>query len=140
MFFPPGTPVFLLIPWDVWNRKPSFSKVGSKTSFFFFFLFFFSLMNPYSKAQHAFSLPFCPPPPPAPPPISSPFSVTLLFHFSFTSHNIHYITLITRHCHANNLPSTEQAVKTQPKQNEYFSFFFSSFLTVYLLFKCRFVA
>ena len=23
---------------------------------------------------------------------------------------------ITRHCHANNLPSTKQATKTQPKQ------------------------
>ena len=41
-------------------------------------------------------------------PISSSFSVALLFHFSFTSHNILYITPITRHCHANNLPSTEQ--------------------------------
>ena len=46
-----------------------------------------------------------PPPPPPPPP------------FSFTSHNIYYITLITRHCHANNLPSTEQAVKIKPKQD-----------------------
>ena len=36
----------------------------------------------------------------------------------------------------NNLPSTKQAAKTQPNQNKYFS----SFLTVYLLFKCRFVA
>ena len=62
----------------------------------------------------------------------------ILFHFSFTSHNIHYITPITRHCHANNLPSTEQAVKTQTKQ--VFFFHFSSFLAVYLLFKCRFVA
>ena len=39
----------------------------------------------------------------------------------------------------NTLPSTEQAVKTQPKQDIFF-FHFSSFLTVYLLFKCRFVA
>ena len=40
----------------------------------------------------------------------------------------------------NNLPSTEEAAKPQPKQDK--SFFpphFSSFLTVYLLFKCRFV-
>ena len=37
---------------------------------------------------------------------------------------------------ASNLPSTEQAVKTKPKQE----MSFSSFLTVYLLFKCRFVA
>ena len=37
----------------------------------------------------------------------------------------------------NNLPSTEQTTKTQPKQ--VFSVFFhcSSFLTVYLLFRCR---
>ena len=28
---------------------------------------------------------------------------------------------------ANNLPSTEQAVKTQPKQDKYFSFFFHHF-------------
>ena len=28
--FPPGTPVFPFIPWDVWNWKPSsFFKVGS---------------------------------------------------------------------------------------------------------------
>ena len=44
--------------------------------------------------------------------------------FSFTSHNIHYITPITRHCHANNLPSTEQAAKTQPKQDQSFSLTF----------------
>ena len=41
---------------------------------------------------------------------------------------------------ASNLPSTEQAAKTQPKQHKSFSFIFSSFSTVYLLFKCRFVA
>ena len=41
--------------------------------------------------------------------------------FCFTSHNIHYITPITRHCHANNLPNTEQAAKTQPKQDQSFS-------------------
>ena len=41
-------------------------------------------------------------------------------------------------CYANNLPSTEQAVKTKTKQ--VFFFHFSSFSTVYLLFKCRFVA
>ena len=40
--------------------------------------------------------------------------------------------------HANNPPSAEQTVKTQPK--EVFLFHFSSFLTVYLLLKCRFVA
>ena len=37
-------------------------------------------------------------------------------------------------------PSTEEAVKTQPKQDKSFPLIFSSFLTVYLLFKCRFVA
>ena len=92
---------------------------------FFFFFFFFSLffplsssvMNPYSKAQHALSL--LRPPPPAPSPsISSPFSVTLLFHFSFTSHNIHYITPATRHCHASNLQSTEQTTTAQPPQKK----------------------
>ena len=39
---------------------------------------------------------------------------------------------------ANNLPSTEQATKTQPKQDQFLSHF-SPFFTVYL-FKCRFVA
>ena len=39
--------------------------------------------------------------------------------------NLHNV--ITRHCHANNLPSTEQAVKTQPKQDKYFSFIFHRF-------------
>ena len=56
-------------------------------------------INPYSKAQHVLSvcLSVClsrPPPFPSVP--------------SFTSHNIHYITPITRHCHANILPSTRQ--------------------------------
>ena len=51
----------------------------------------------------------------------------ILFHVSFTSHNIHYITPVTRHCKANNLPSTEQAVKTQPKQDKSFSFIFDRF-------------
>ena len=112
MFFSPGTPVFPFIPRDVWNWKRSFfSKVGSKT----FFLSFLFLMNPFSKAQHALSLSL------------SPFSVTLLFHFSLTPHNIHYTTPITRHCHANNLPSTEQAVKTQPKLDQSFSFIFHRF-------------
>ena len=37
-----------------------------------------------------------------------------------------------------NLPNTEKAVKT--KQKQVFCFHFSSFLAVYLLFKCRFVA
>ena len=41
---------------------------------------------------------------------------------------------------SHNLPSSEQATKTQPKQDYYFISHFSSFLTVYLLFKCRFVA
>ena len=137
-FFPLGIPVFPFIPWDVWNWKPStFSMVGSKTRGFFFFFFFVFLLNSYCKAQNSLSLSlsFSPPPPP---PISPPFSVTLLFHFSFMSQNIHYITLITCHCHANNLPNTEQAVKTKPKQ--VFFFHFSSFLTIYLLFKCCFVA
>ena len=59
--------------------------------------------------------------------LSSSFSVTLLFYLNFTSHNIHYITPITRHCHANNLPSTEQAAKTQLKQDKSFSFIFHRF-------------
>ena len=93
---------------------------------------------------------------------------TFLCHSSVPfqfSHNTHYITPITRHCHANNLPSTEHVTETQPKQDKilvavvfvsYFSSFstiyllfccwsfflscFSSFLTIYLLFKCHFVA
>ena len=56
------------------------------------------------------------------------------------SHNIHCITPITRHSHANNLPSTEQATKIQPKQDKFFVLSFFIVLTVYLLFKCRFVA
>ena len=40
----------------------------------------------------------------------SPFitflSATLLYHLSCMSYNIHYIKRITRHCHANILPST----------------------------------
>ena len=51
----------------------------------------------------------------------------ILFHVSFTSHNIYYITPVTRHCHANNLPSTEQAVKTQPKPDKSLSFIFDRF-------------
>ena len=47
-----------------------------------------------------------------------------LFRFSFTSHNIRYITPVTCHCYANNLPSTEQAVKTKPKQDKSFSLIF----------------
>ena len=35
---------------------------------------------------------------------------------SFTSHNIHYITPITRHCHANILPSTGQENKSSKKK------------------------
>ena len=42
------------------------------------------------------------------PQLPSPFSVTLLCHFSFMSQNIHYIIPITHHCHANILPSTGQ--------------------------------
>ena len=56
------------------------------------------------------------------------------------SHDIHCITPISRHCHANNLPSIEQATKIQPKQDTFFLSHFSSFLAVCLLFKCCFVA
>ena len=34
----------------------------------------------------------------------------------------------------------KKKIKTQPKQDKSFSFIFSSFFSVYLLFKCRFVA
>ena len=115
VFFPLVTLVFPFIPWDVWNWKPSsFSKVGSK----FFFLSFFLWIHAYSKVQHALSLPLS---------HSGPHLLTLLFHFSFTSHTIHYIKPITCHCHANNLPSTEQAAKTQAKQDKSFSFIFHFF-------------
>ena len=41
----------------------------------------------------------------------------------FTSHNIHYITPITRHCHANILPSTGQENNiAQPKTDKWFNF------------------
>ena len=46
----------------------------------------------------------------------------------------------TCNSHANNLPSTEQATTAQPKKKKKKVSHFSSFLTVYLLFKCRFVA
>ena len=52
--------------------------------------------------------------------------------------NEHLLSLLGQ-CDANSLPSTEQAVKTKPKQDVFF-FHFSSFLTIYLLFKCHFVA
>ena len=32
---------------------------------------------------------------------------------------IHYITPITRHCHANNLPSTEQATKLNQNKKSF---------------------
>ena len=50
----------------------------------------------------------------------------------------HWHTVCKFSAKFNNLPSTEQAAITQPKQD--FFFHFSSFLTVYLLFKCRSVA
>ena len=81
------------------------------------------------------SLSLSPPPP--------PFSVPLLCHLSFTSHNIHYITPVTRHCYANIFPCTGQEHNIpQTKKDKRISFpsHFSSFFTVKLLFKCRFVA
>ena len=50
------------------------------------------------------------------PPISSPFSVTLPRHLSFTSHKIHYITPVTRHCHANILAITGQENNSAKKK------------------------
>ena len=73
----------------------------------------------------------------------SPFSVTFLCLLSFTSHNIHYMTPITRHSHANLLPITEQKTNTaQPNTDKWLSSpsHFSTFFTVSLLFKCCFVA
>ena len=35
--------------------------------------------------------------------------------------------MIIRHCHSNNLPSSEQAVKTKPIPNVFLSFFLSFF-------------
>ena len=37
-------------------------------------------------------------------------------HLSFTSHNIHYITPITRHCHANILPTWREKRKINQKR------------------------
>ena len=64
---------------------------------------------------------------------------------AFAMQNMHifsiFITPITRHYYANNLPSTEQAAKTQPKQENILSLsLIFQFLTVYLLFKYRFVS
>ena len=97
----------------IYGQKTNNSNNNAVHSIYpqFFVLLFLSLLPPP------------PPPPPPPPSISSPFSVTVLFHFSFTSHNINYIIPITRHCHVNNLPSTEQAVKNQPKQVFFFHLF-----------------
>ena len=44
-------------------------------------------------------------------------SNTKRFNYTMTCNRCDVITPITRHCHANNLPSTEQAVKTKPKQD-----------------------
>ena len=73
--------------------------------------------------------------------------VTRLCHLSFTSHNIHYITPITRHCHANILPSNGQGNDSSPppppqkkrrrrkkeeeEEEEYFVLFRSSFFIVF---------
>ena len=51
-----------------------------------------------------------------------------------------FILTWTHGMQINNLPCTEQAVKTKPKQGKSFSFIFHRFWTVYLLFKCRSVA
>ena len=63
--------------------------------------------------------------PPPPPRVPSPLtflSVSLLCRLRFTSHNIHYISPITRHCHANILPSTGQENNiAQPKTDKWFS-------------------
>ena len=52
----------------------------------------------------------------------SPFltflSATLLCHLSCMSYNIHYITRITRHCHANILPSTGHENYSSPKSRQ----------------------
>ena len=111
VFIPHGTPVFQFIRWDVWNWKPSsFSKVGPPPPPPTFFSP--ALHESYSNAQLSLSLP---PPPPPPGHYSAPLS--------FTSHNIHYITLITRHCHANILPSTGQENNTaQSRTDKGFSF------------------
>ena len=89
----------------------------------------------YSEAQHDLSLsPSAAPPPP--PPISSPFSVTLMCHLSFTSHNIHYIIPITRNCHANIFPSNwtrkqpPSPPTPPPKKLIIISSHFSSFLNL----------
>ena len=50
----------------------------------------------------------------------------LLSHFVSFYKKTKYnnITLFARHYHANSLPSTEKAAKTDPKQDKSFSFFF----------------
>ena len=50
--------------------------------------------------------------------------VMLYAHHASPVMYYHHITPITRHCHANNLPSTKQAAKTQPKQYKSFAFIF----------------
>ena len=64
----------------------------------------------------------------------------LAFSVIFTSHNIHYIMPITRHCHVNILPTSTEHKKRQKDKLFHFSYHFSLFLTISLLFKCRFVA
>ena len=93
------------IPWDVWKWKPSsFSKVGSQNVSVSSLESLFPKLSTLSPSL-SFSTS------PSPPTFSSPFSVTLTFHFSLTSHKIHYITAITHHCHANNLPTQWQKLK-----------------------------
>ena len=110
------------------HSSPGISGIGSLLPFWRSdpnnFFFFPPHQSIFQSSACSLSLP------PFRPLISSPFSVTLLFHFSFTSHNIHYITPIIHHCHANNLPSTEQAAKTKPKQDKSFSFIFPCFWLV----------
>ena len=114
-------------PWLLWfsHSSPGMFGIGSllpfprsDPSFFSFFLFSYESIHipKFSTLSLSLSLSH-----------SSPHLLTLLFHFSFTSHTIHYITPITRHCHANNLPCTEQVVKSKPKQEKTFSFLFHLF-------------
>ena len=71
-------------------------------------------------------------------------SLSLFCSISVLRHtdNINYITPITRHWHANNLPSTEQSTTDQRERKKYIISL--SFFIVYqpfkLLFKCRIVA
>ena len=135
MFFPPRYSGFPIHPLGCLELEAFLlfqGRIQNKFCLFFSFVFLLLLLiNLYSKAQHALSLS-----PSAPP---SPYlSLSLFCSICFTSHNIHYITPVTCHCHANNLvlhvtvmPTIFQAPNKLQKLNQNK---ISLFLTFFIIF------